>query len=158
MFIGYSNIAFANTYTVTNGNDAGAGSLRQAITDANAGPLSSIHIINFSIGATTITLATALPEITNCLFIDGSSATGYVANSANTGALNGTPKITLTTNASVAVGLVLHIDLQDFFPGVSTCTIKGLVIKGFGDGTPSSNDVGIWVRTPNIYMNPVKLS
>jgi hypothetical protein len=51
-----------NTYTVTNTNDSGAGSLRTAITSANSNWGSTI---NFSIaggGVKTITLASNLPE------------------------------------------------------------------------------------------------
>jgi hypothetical protein len=53
----------AATFTVTNLNNAGSGSLRQAILNANgagAGP----HLINFSV-AGTIPIATSLPAITN---------------------------------------------------------------------------------------------
>jgi len=64
--------AFASTYTVTNTNDSGAGSLRQAVADANS------HVgadtINFNIagcgGVCTIQLASTIT-----LFIVGVSAT-----------------------------------------------------------------------------------
>lgn len=62
--------ATANTFPVTNTNDAGPGSLRQAILDANAagaGP----HNIVFNVHG-QITLATSLPTITaKKLTIDG---------------------------------------------------------------------------------------
>ena len=51
------------TYTVTNTNDSGAGSLRTAITSSN-GSLGVVDTINFSIaggGVKTIMLASALP-------------------------------------------------------------------------------------------------
>jgi hypothetical protein len=69
--------AQAATYTVTNANDAGAGSLRQAITDANANGagLDDILFDNTVFGTQqTITLLTALTEITSSLTIQGAGA------------------------------------------------------------------------------------
>src|SRR5438445_8411434 len=66
------------TLTVTNTNDSGAGSLRQAIIDANANP--GADLINFNIpgaGAHTITLLSDLPEITDPVTIDGTTQPGY---------------------------------------------------------------------------------
>ena len=77
-----AEIALANTYTVTTTADSGAGSLRQAITDANAngGP----DTIAFNIvgsGVQTITPATPLPTITDAVTINGYSQPGSSANS-----------------------------------------------------------------------------
>ncbi|MDA7979108.1 MAG: DUF4347 domain-containing protein [Pirellulales bacterium] len=63
-----------NTFTVTNTNDSGAGSLRQAIIDANN--LAGLDTIEFNIAGTgphTINVASALPAITDALIIDGTS-------------------------------------------------------------------------------------
>ncbi len=65
-------LARAATFTVINLNDSGAGSLRQAITDANASV--GADVISFSV-AGTITLSSDLPEITEDLQIDASSTT-----------------------------------------------------------------------------------
>jgi hypothetical protein len=46
----YSNQVFATTFTVSNNLNTGAGSLRQAITDANA-DATTPHFINFSIAS-----------------------------------------------------------------------------------------------------------
>jgi len=60
----------AATFTVSNLNDTGTGSLRQAITDANAAG-SGGHLINFSVSG-TIPLASNLPTISNDnITIDG---------------------------------------------------------------------------------------
>ncbi|HEX9003298.1 MAG TPA: choice-of-anchor Q domain-containing protein [Blastocatellia bacterium] len=60
-------------YIVTNANDAGAGSLRQALLDANASPgAETILFEPVFFGATrTINLAGALPDITESLTING---------------------------------------------------------------------------------------
>jgi hypothetical protein len=59
------------TFTVTNLNDAGAGSLRAAIQAANAA--GSASTIDFSTQG-VITIATALPAISADVTIDGTSA------------------------------------------------------------------------------------
>jgi len=61
------------TFAVTNTNDSGAGSLRQAILDANAS--AGADVIVFDAGVTgTITLASDLPTITESLTITGPGA------------------------------------------------------------------------------------
>ncbi|RLS71105.1 MAG: DUF4347 domain-containing protein, partial [Planctomycetota bacterium] len=68
------------TYTVTNTNDTGAGSFRQAILDANAN--AGVDTITFSIagsGTQVINIASALPTITDQIIINGTTQTGYVA-------------------------------------------------------------------------------
>jgi len=81
--------AVANsTIVVTSTADAGPGSLRQAILDANATP--GADVIAFDFGASpgavsVITLTSlaapgqALPAITDSVTIDGSTATGWSA-------------------------------------------------------------------------------
>jgi hypothetical protein len=70
------------TYTVTNTNDSGAGSLRQAIIDANANAGADIIVFNIAGGGTqTINVASVLPTITDQVTIDGTTQTGYVAGS-----------------------------------------------------------------------------
>jgi outer membrane autotransporter protein len=73
----------AATFTVSNANDAGAGSLRQAIADANAAGAGS-HMIDFSLGAnSTITLASVLPLINADVLIDGSTSSGLTVSGNN---------------------------------------------------------------------------
>ncbi len=64
--------ASAATITVTNTNDAGLGSLRQAIIDSN-GSAGVLDTINFNLSG-TITLATDLEVIFDPVIIDGSTA------------------------------------------------------------------------------------
>jgi len=68
----------AATFTVTNTNDAGPGSLRQAILDANNAP--GPDRIEFEIPSASrlIALRTLLPIITDTVDIDGTTQPGYV--------------------------------------------------------------------------------
>ena len=73
----------AATFMVTNTNDGGAGSLRQAILDANAG--AGPHTIQFAIagpGVQTIALVSSLPTVAQTTTIDGYSQSGASANTA----------------------------------------------------------------------------
>ena len=65
-----TGVAQAATFTVTNTNDSGAGSLRQAILDANA--RSGVDLILFSLGSgvQTIKPTSALPVITDVVEIN----------------------------------------------------------------------------------------
>ena len=64
------------TYTVTNINNTGAGSLREAITLSNAsvGVADTIEFAIAGIGPHTINLGSALPAITDRVTIDATSA------------------------------------------------------------------------------------
>jgi hypothetical protein len=63
---------FMDVYYVINLNDAGAGSLRQAILSANGTPAASVIDLEVS---GQLTLASALPAITSAAIIDGSGET-----------------------------------------------------------------------------------
>ncbi len=76
----------AATYTVSNTSDSGAGSLRQAILDANANP--GNDDIAFAIPAPfvqTIVLSSGLPPITQPVLIDGFTQPGATFNTHPTG-------------------------------------------------------------------------
>jgi hypothetical protein len=124
-------IGSAATFTVTNTNDTGAGSLRQAITDANGA--AGLDTIAFNItgagcdggGVCTITPASQLPTITSPVFIDGYTQPGSLANTNAQGALNTVLKVVLS-GAIHAVGLQLST-------GADGSTIRGLVVNGGWD-------------------------
>lgn len=121
-----SGIAFINaslakvsaapaTFTVTNTNDSGAGSLRQAITDANSnGNPADMDIVEFNIPGSevhTINILSDLPAVTEKLTIDGYTQPGAQANtSASPEPLNNIIKIevagTSGTFTQGALGLV----------------------------------------------------
>jgi len=93
---------------VTNTADSGAGSLRQAISDANASPDS--NAINFQIGLTgTVTLLTALPDLSTSMAINGPGANQLTVMRSMAG---GTPDFRIFT-----------------IPQFGTASISGLTIS-----------------------------
>jgi FIMAH domain-containing protein len=110
--------ASAGTFTVTNVNDSGPGSLRQAILDSNADALPPRQI-NFAIGSgvQTISPLSQLPTISARVTVDGTTQPGFA----------GTPIIEINgTNAGTGAGLIISAGFS---------TIKGLVINRFdGNG------------------------
>ena len=105
------------SFAVTNANDAGAGSLRQAILSANATP--GLDTVTFAIGtgAKTIAPLSALPSVTDPLVINAATQPGYA----------GRPLIELTGRSLPAgnntTGLTIH---------AGGSTVRGLVINRFG--------------------------
>ena len=81
LWISFAASPSAATYTVTTTADSGAGSLRQAITDANGSPGHDDIAFNITgSGVHTIAPATALPTITDQVTIDGYTQPGASAN------------------------------------------------------------------------------
>jgi hypothetical protein len=123
----------ADAFTVTNTNDSGAGSLRQAILDADAS--AGADVINFNIsgsGVQTIKPSTALPTITEQVTIDGYTQPGASENTLAVGD-NALLKVELDgTNVPDANGLEIVSS--------SDSVIKGLVINGFGIGINIQGD------------------
>ena len=105
--VGGTQTALAASFTVTNTADSGAGSLRQAILDANVSP--GADTITFTVSG-TITLGSALPAITDDLTIDGTGqsltvdgASTYQVMSINSGKTVTLKALTIahgSTNAS----------------------------------------------------------
>ena len=108
-----SAVLHAATFTVINTADAGPGSLRVAISNANFSAGSDL--INFAIPGTgpfTINLATVLPSLVEPVTIDGTTQAGYVdkplvALDGVTAAGHGSGIFILTSN-SVVRGLSLR--------------------------------------------------
>src|SRR5687767_14718872 len=76
----FSLAAPASTLLVTNTNDSGAGSFRQAILDANAIPGADVIIFSISSGAQRITLTSLLPVISDAVTIDGTTQPGFAGS------------------------------------------------------------------------------
>ena len=114
----------ANTYTVTTTADSGAGSLRQAILDANANP--GADTIAFNIvgsGIQTIVPASSLDAITDAVTIDGYTQPGSSANTHAVGeGLDTVLKIEIDGESAPGNGL---------FVSAPNVTIRGLAINRF---------------------------
>src|SRR5438874_7632853 len=122
-------------FTVTNTNDSGTGSLRQAILDANS---MGGGTINFTIpggGVHTISPMTVLPTSTQTVTIDGYSQPGSSPNpNPPTMGIMATLLIELSgvNSGSNFSGLIIN---------APNCTVRGLVINRFvGDGIVVETD------------------
>lgn len=116
---------FADTFTVTSAADSGAGSLREAITNAN--DHLGFDTIAFDItgdGIKTILPATALPPISDPVLIDGYSQPGTSENTLESG-----------NNAILLIqiggaNLTSSADALTITTSGGGSTIRGLVING----------------------------
>ncbi|RIV17924.1 DUF11 domain-containing protein [Fibrisoma montanum] len=125
-FLRQENPCGSSVYTVTNTNDTGPGSLRQAMLDVAATTCPGPFTISFNIagsGVQTITPQSVLPILTKPVFIDGLTQPG--ATTAVGGLrieLNG------TTAGATEEQTGLHLGT-----GSDGSTIRGLVINRFGE-------------------------
>src|SRR5688572_20672592 len=107
--------AHAATYTVTSTANSGAGTLRQAMLDANAN--GGLDTINFNIaggGVKSLVPTSLLPSLTSPVIIDGTTQPGYVS----------TPMIVVNGASVTGNGIQFEV-------GASGSTIKGLAVNGF---------------------------
>jgi trimeric autotransporter adhesin len=117
------------SYVVTNTNNSGSGSLRNAINSANSN--AGRDQITFDIaqtlvgGAHTITLLSALPDITDEVVIDGDTDPDA--------ALLGRVVVELAGNGNAFGGLNIRA-------GASGSIISGLAITNFSDGLTLEGD------------------
>ncbi|MEQ9232356.1 MAG: choice-of-anchor D domain-containing protein, partial [Cyclobacteriaceae bacterium] len=132
---GISEFSLAVTstlYVVTNTNDSGVGSLRQAITNANA---SSGETISFNIpgaGPWDITLLSNLPNLLSTMTIDGTTQPGSTS----------TNLIGIRATAACDRGLAIV---------TNDCEIYGLEITGFnGSGDFGGIYMGLSVTSGQI--------
>jgi titin len=136
------------TFTVTNTNNAGAGSLRQAIIDANATlNVGGNDIISFSgigAGVQTITLTADLPTPTEPVTIDGYTAPGYVAN-APAVVLDGATWGILFNNAAATGSIVNGIVFISATSGIEINGVNSITIRGcwFGINAAGAIPVGV---------------
>ena len=125
---------YANTFTVTNTNDSGAGSLRQAIIDANAS--AGADLIDFNISGTgshTISLASILPNVTEQVTIDATTDDSYAAN-------GNAPAIILDGEGLVGSGFT-------FESTSDSSVVQGLVIRDF-----AGNGITLWGGADDITI------
>ncbi|MCL5279171.1 MAG: cadherin domain-containing protein [Planctomycetes bacterium] len=130
-----------SVYAVTSIDDAGAGSLRQALLDANAN--AGLDTITFNIaggGLHTIAPLSALPDIIDAVVLDATSQPGYA----------GTPVIEL--NGASAGNNRNGLTLES---GSDGSTIRGLAINRFGgDGIHITHSSGNLIELNFIGTDP----
>ena len=146
----FNIVAGPLTFVVSNANDSGAGSLRQAIIEANANaPFADT--IAFSLPSPfRITPATSLPAISDTINIDGTTLPGF----------GGANRVWVDGAGMPGAGFIVNV-------GAAGSTIRGLAITGFvahgirlladgntiasnligvaPGGAPAPNGEGIWV-------------
>jgi hypothetical protein len=121
-----------STFTVSNLNDSGSGSLRNAITAANSHP--GADLINFHVAGTIQLKGSTLPVISDALTIDGTTAPGF----------GGSPVIQIDYHGFG--GLKLN-------SGSSGSSILGLGLKNASDNGVTLNGVTNDVIASNLITN-----
>jgi autotransporter-associated beta strand protein len=121
--------AHAATFNVTNTNDLGLGSFRQAILDANgAGP--GPHVINVTVTG-TITLATPMPSFENSTTVSGAGTSSLTIDGGSMSVDPG-QDVAVDTGGATAVDNVIgggSLTKQ----GIGTLTLNGT--SGYSGGT-----------------------
>lgn len=144
------NDTIGTTHVVTNTNDSGSGSLRQALLDVNAAG-TGYHYINFNIATGscpwTINLASDLPFLSIPVRIDGFSQPGASPNTLLTGD-NAVRCILL--NGANAGGTPLDYGLTS---GSSQLWVQGLAFEGFNSNSTSTNAVAVYGGNNLFYGN-----
>jgi hypothetical protein len=146
---------WGKSFVVTNTNDAGPGSLRQVIKDANAS--ADLPTISFAIpgsGPHTIEVSSPLPDLTRPMIVDGATQPGYtgqpliVVDGASAG--DGADGLTITAASTTVKGLAI----DDFTgPGIRLKDNGGDVIVANYLGTDATgsetrgNQTGIRIDT-----------
>jgi hypothetical protein len=118
----------AATFTVTNTNDSGAGSLRQAILDANA--MAGADNIAFNVsgagcdgaGVCTIAPISSLPSLSTPVTIDGYTQPGSSPNTNAQGAIDAVLKVVISG--------VNVPGTSAFYLSAADSTLRGLVVNG----------------------------
>lgn len=134
----------AQKIVVTNTNDSGAGSLRQAILDANANP--GADTITFNIpgaGVHTITPASLLPAITDQVLVDGYTQPGASRNTL----ASGENAVLLIELDGTVIGGSSGLTIR-----ASNCEVRGLVINRFAQGIFITSSSGTTQTTVNLIQ------
>lgn len=124
--------SWSATFTVTTAADAGAGSLRQAISDSNSNV--GFDTIEFNIpagqcqasGVCVITLATSLPTITDGMTLDGTTQPRYGSAPANVCATAASPSY-LRVQLETSDDYILNIESSNLG---TTFAVRGLAFAG----------------------------
>ncbi len=158
--------AQAATFDVTSADDSGAGSLRQAIIDANAaGP--GTHTVTFdgSLDGQTITLASTLPTVTGNIVIDaeGQDVTISGGNTFDAGvSQDDGVRIFLVSGDLQLIDLMLtggySVDGGAISVDGGTLVVTGTVISGnvagsLGGGIHAANGASVTITDSTISDN-----
>lgn len=128
-----SRLALAgNVFTVTSLADSGAGSLRQAMLDANAS--AGFDIVEFAVAGVIRVGAAPLPVITDGVGIDGTTAPGYAGSPVIRVDFQNTPGLTLATGARFS--RIESLSLVDAAGAGVTIAASNTVLAG--------NRIGLW--------------
>ena len=127
----------ASTFVVTNTNDSGAGSLRQAILDSNAnvGFRDRIHFNIPGVNTHTISPFSAFPTITDPVIIDGSTQPGTLE--FPTVQIDGRNLTSPTNGLTITAG-----DSKVIYLGVIRFN-NGIVLQGAGNNQLILNFFGV---------------
>ena len=161
--------ASAATFTVTNTDDDGPGSLRQAVRDANAAPGTDTIAFNIpGAGPHTIRPASALPTVTDPVVIDGYTQPGASPNTNplnlgsnavlqveldGSGAGAGIAGLTITAGNSTVRGLVINRFNNQRADGIRLRTEGGNVIEGNFIGTDVTGTADLGNSGPGIVLD-----
>ena len=115
--------------TVLTLSDSGAGSLRAAIDAANSAAAGTATDITFSVNG-TITLASALPAITNEVIIDGTSAPTHTAGGAPVVEINCDGHAGLQFSAGSADSELLGVAVDDASGNGVTLGADAITLNG----------------------------
>jgi len=149
------------TFTVTNTSNSGAGSLRQAILDANA--CAGTDTIAFNVsgagcsgGVCTIAPTSTLPTVTDPAIIDGWTQPGWssapLIELNGTGAGAGSHGLTISAGGSTLRGFVINRFSGN---GILLQTTGGNTIRGNYIGTNAAGTAANANSMSGIYVNGV---
>jgi parallel beta-helix repeat protein len=156
----------AATFSVTNTNDTGAGSLRQAIIDANNNSGLDTVAFNIGSGVQTISPLTQFPTITDAVIIDGTTQPGFsgipIIFINGTSVSSSNPGLWITAGGSTVKGLAIGNFRNGAAVALSTSggnTIQGNYIGTDVTGTlRRGNQFGLAIDTPNNIIGGTNLS
>lgn len=152
--------AWGGTFTVNNTNDTGAGSLRNAVTQANANPGSTINFNSLSLPA-TIKLTSGELELTQNTTITGPGASVLTVSGDNQSRIfqvDGNATVTIS-GLTISNGNVTAVQalgggvLNSGNLTIEDCTISNNMAKGLRGGSFSSTVTG-----GGVYSNGTALT
>jgi hypothetical protein len=158
--LGMFRVAIPQTFTVTNTNDdTNPGSLRYAMTQANASAFSAIIQFDpalFAAGPANISLLSALPTITDNLTITGPGL-GLLTVRRDPSTTGQFSDLVINGSAGVAVDLsgmtISGARNSGISVGVGTLTVSDVAVRGNGRGISVSSGGSLTVSNSTVSGN-----